>query len=128
MSGDVEQADAPPTDLAELAERHALAAKAAAQRCIDELDEIRRQMRADGTGAVPTVLVKATPVRNPLAPRPKTRTERYAQPSGHVAAEETLSLARLINRLTPGGWAPDHRLYLVDPPAPGTRVDPQARR
>lgn len=118
----------PPPTPAELAAVHAQQARLAAQRCVDDLEEIRRRMLADGTGGELTVLVKAGPARNPLAPRPKTRTERYAQSSGHVAVEETMSLARLLNRLTPGGFAPDHRLYLIDPPAPGTPVDPQARR
>lgn len=112
----------------ELAAVHDRQARLAAQRCVDELEEIRRRMRVDGTGTVPTVLVKAAPVRNPLAPRPKTRAERNARQSGHVAVEETMSLARLLNLLTPGGYAPDYRLYLLDPPSPGARVDPQARR
>jgi hypothetical protein len=118
----------PDADVAELAEVTAQAAKASAQRCIDELDELRRRMLVEGTGAVPTTLVKATPARDPRAPRPKTRAERGRQQIGYVAAEETVRLAQLLNRLTPGGYAPDHRLFLIDPPAAGAHVDPQVRR
>lgn len=115
-------------ELHELAAVHSRQAREAAQRCIDELEQIRRRMRVDGTGMVLTVLVKAKPAKDPHAPRPKTRAERDRQHTGHVAAETTMSMAALLNLLTPGGYAPDHRLYLLNPPAPGTRVDPQARR
>lgn len=102
--------------------------RAAAQRLIDDLDDIRRLALAQGLGSQPVQLVRARPARDPRAPRPKTRTARNAEHLGHVAAVETMTLAQLLNLLTPGGPpGPDHRLYLVDPPAEGTRVDPQAR-
>lgn len=115
-------------DVDELAAVHDRQAREAAQRCIDELAAIRRRMRVDGSAVVATSLVKAAPAKDPRAPRPKTRREREAQRTGFVAAEERLTLAQLINRLTPGGFGPESRLYLIDPPAVGTRVDPQARR
>jgi hypothetical protein len=114
-------------DVAELAAVHDRQARLVAQRCIDELEGIRRRMRVDGTATVPVVLVKAGPARDPLAPRPKTRAERGRQRTGHIAVEKTMTLAALLNLLTPAGYTPDHRLYLLDPPPAGTMVDPQGR-
>lgn len=114
--------------LDELAAVHDRQARLVAQRCIDELERIRKQMRVDGTATTPITYVRAAPATDPRTPRPKTRTARYAQQSGHVAAEATTSLAGFLNMLTPGGYAVDQRLFLLDPPAPGTRVDPQGRR
>lgn len=115
-------------ELHELAAVHDRQARLAAQRCIDELEQIRKRMRVDGTGAAQVVLVKAKATRDPFARRPKTRAEQGRLLTGHVAAETTLSLAALLNLLNPGGYAPDHRLYLLNPPPVGARVDPQGRR
>jgi hypothetical protein len=117
-----------PLSPAQLAAGHAEEARAAAQRCIDELEEIRARMRLDGTATEVVELIRAAPARDPRAPRPRTRAERDRQLTGHVAAAELMTLSRLLNLLTPGGYAPDRRLYLIDPPEPGTPVDPQARR
>jgi len=108
---------------AELAEQ----ARGVAQRCIDELEDIRRLALLAGVGSRSVELVRAGPARDLRAPRPATRTARNAEQLGHVAVVARMSLAQLLNLLTPGGTGPDHRLYLVDPPAEGSRVDPQAR-
>lgn len=114
----------------ELGRLHARQARLSAQRCIDELEEIRRRMRLDGSGSMLCELVRAAPAPRPPVGRYeiRTRAQRMALPSGHVAVAETLPLAKLLNALTPGGYGPDHQLYLIDPPAAGSRVDPQARR
>lgn len=116
-------------DVYELAAVHAQQARAAAQACIDTIEAVRVRARADGSATVLTSLVKAAPAAAALrGPRPETRAERGRQRGGHVAVEETLTLAALLARLQPGGFDPHTRLYLVDPPHPGTSVDPQARR
>lgn len=112
----------------ELAALYGRQARLVAQRCIDDLELIRQQARAAGVATVPTVLVTAAPAKNPAAPRLRTRAERDARPTGHVAVERTMTLAVLLNMLTPGGYSPYDRMYLLDPPAAGARVDPQVRR
>lgn len=107
----------------ELAEQ----ARTVAQRCIDELEEIRGLALLAGVGGRVVELVKAGPARDPRAPRATTRAGRRLEQLGHVAVVARMTLAQLLNLLTPGGTGPDHRLYLVDPPAEGARVDPQAR-
>ncbi|WP_137160237.1 hypothetical protein [Blastococcus sp. CCUG 61487] len=122
------QVDALRPDATELAAVHDREARLVAQRCIDDLERIRRRARLDGTAAAIVELTVSKPATHPAAPRPRTRAAQYAQNSGHVAAIEQTTLARLLNRLTPGGYSTEWRMFLLDPPAPGSRVDPQARR
>lgn len=123
-------ADQPEEDdpAARVAEALGKRARRAAQRCIDQLEQIRLDALVHGVGGQPVELVRAVPARDPRAPRPSTRTARNAEHLGHVAGIQRMSLAALLNLLTPGGPpGPTHRLYLVDPPAEGTPVDPQKR-
>jgi hypothetical protein len=85
------------------------------------LAEIRSQANLDGTAGHQVELMIAVPAE--AGPRPMRRSDRAQQRTGHIAGAHRMSLAQLINRLTPCGFAADSRVFITGSPALGARVD-----
>jgi hypothetical protein len=111
---------------AELAAVHEHAARQAAQQCVDRLADIRSQATLDGTAGLPVELMLAVPAHP--GPIPTRRFRRDQMLTGFVAGGQRMTLAQLINRLTPCGFMPGERVFIADSPPLGARVDPDTRR